>query len=250
MALPRYSDLSPKEKAEIRDVPSCDNVSYVSVANYRALQKAGFKLDTVDGVDPIPFSGVDAFDQDSIERATGVAAHNVALLIYNGPNHGTYKKAAQSERCPRYSNTPEFMINAFDSLRGWKFPHSTIIVASAFYEPWWRPTHGGRVVLICSVADSDYQGYKSSRTVISKMEGPWTAYCSLEPEHMRFVEINDETGELNVSALVGGITMFEKGRGHSVVALGAYLCDFEVKLAQAITETSVERGTKRALRKE
>ena len=109
------------------------------VRNCAQLLSAGCRLAVDKAGQGTPFSGVGVFDVETVKPFVYGNVQDIALLIYNGPNHGTYRMRAQGPNCPRYNGTTGFLEQAFQHMgqMGTRPPSScTILVGTPRFSGW------------------------------------------------------------------------------------------------------------------
>ena len=145
--------------------------------NCAQLLSAGCRLAVGKAGQGAPFSGVDVFDVETVKPFVNGSVQDIALLIYNGPNHGTYRMRAQGPTCPRYNGTTGFMEQAFQHM-GQMGTRATIIMHySGWYTPGFRvegqnrnrrPESDLRQLLV-GPASAPYRPLNSSRTLLQEV---------------------------------------------------------------------------------
>ena len=227
---PLFAELTEDEKAQVMQAKEEDRVYECFLGNCKILAKAGFSLSEK----RCSFDDVNVFDlRHSLSIQTKLQVQDVALFIFNSPNHGTCGKKAQSQNT---GSSNAFTQQAFEAMRNFG-DASALMVFPMQYEPWCPCKKDGRVVMMAPAECNGYTPCKSKRTVVERMsvtEG-CMAMCALVPEHLQFAKKNmSEKGELRVLDLVIDILVHENiNKKRSVVSLGAYIADFECAVLTA-----------------
>ena len=221
---PLIGELTEDEKAQVMQAKEQDRVYECFLGNFNILAKAGFSLSE----EKRSFDNVNVFDlRHSLSVQTKLQVQDVALIIFNSPNHGTCGKKAQSQNT---GSSNSFTQQAFEAMRSFG-DASVLMVFSGQYEPWCPCKKDGRVVMMGPAECNGYTPCKSKRTLVERMSMTkgCMAMCALVPEHLQFGKRNmNGKGELQVLDLVVDILVHENiNKKRSVVSLGAYIADFE-----------------------
>ena len=182
------------------------------------------------------------FDVETVKPFVyGGNVMGIVLLIYNGPNHGTYGTRAQGPYCPPYRGTTGFSEHAFHHM-GKIAPQATVMM---HYSGWYTP--GLRVEgqnrdrpesdlrqLLMGPASATYRPLNSSRTLLREVDNGGRevmAACLVVVDHLQLVKY-DSHGRLDTTSLVLGILDQEAARGRVAISFGAYVANFEAYLLE------------------